>query len=94
MKKLNFKTLALLGLGIITLGIAATAGAQSGRHDRMDGRAAERDIDRLMGERSQARADHNWGKVRQDNRLMRADWKWVGRDYRRAHSDYWPFHDR
>ncbi len=94
MKMLNLKTLALVGLGVVTLGMTAAAGAQSTRHDRMDGRAAERDIDRLIGERAQARTDHNWGKVRQDNRLMKADWKWVGRDYRRAHTDYWPFRDR
>jgi hypothetical protein len=88
---LTLKTLALLGLGVVTLSLTATAGAQSARHDRMDGRAAERDIDHLMGLRAQARAEHNRGKIRQDNRLMRADWRWVSRDDRRAHSGYWPF---
>jgi hypothetical protein len=86
----EFKTLGIICVcAALMTGIA---GAQSPRHDVMDARAAERDIDRLMIERRQARADHNWGKVRQDNRLMRADWKWVGRDYRRAHHDYYPFH--
>jgi hypothetical protein len=87
----NFKPVGTICALVVLIAGSVVAGAQSRRHDIMDARAAERDIDRLMVERSQARAAHNWGKVRQDNRLMRADWKWVSRDYRRAHRRYYPF---
>jgi hypothetical protein len=86
-----FKTLGTIGTCAALVAAVVMAGAQTRRHDMMDARAAERDIDRLMMERSQARAAHNWGKVKQDNRLMKADWKWVSRDYKKAHRGYYPF---
>ncbi len=88
----SIKNLGLTSLCLAAIAMATIGAAQSQRHDKMDGRAAERDIDRLMIDRADARANHNWGKVKQDNRLMNRDWHFVRKDYRRAHADYYPFH--
>lgn len=80
----QIKTIGILGLCMAAIGVASFAGAQSVRHDRMDARAARADIRRLQADRAQARMDHNWGKVAQDNRLISRDRQFTRKDTRKV----------
>ncbi len=66
------------------LGFASIAGAQTVRHDKMDARAARADIRRLQMDRRMALRHHDWGKVKQDDRLIRADQHWIHKDVRKV----------
>jgi hypothetical protein len=76
----------LLGLIVVTACFAAccSAGAQSVHHDRMDARAAHADYMHLKADRRIARMHHNWGKVKEDNRLMAVDRKFMRKDRRKV----------
>jgi len=79
MTKLNLGTLVLLATCVAAFG---TAGAQTMHHDRMDARAAKADIMRLKADRRNAVRTRNWGKVKQDDRLIAADKHFVRKDIR------------
>ena len=79
----NFK-LGTFGLLVVCVASFGLAGAQSVRHDKMDARAAKADIIRLQAERRQAKIDHNWGKVAQDDRLIAADKHFLKKDVRKV----------
>ncbi len=83
MKNFNIANLSRLGVGLLLLGVGF-ASAQSVRHDVMDAGGARADIVKLKAERRAARRAHNWGKVRQDNRLIAADRKFLHRDVRKV----------
>jgi hypothetical protein len=83
MNKVKFANLFLFAVCLGAIGVAGSAGAQSVRHDVMDAQSARADIIRLKEERSMARSNHNWGKVRQDNRLIAADRHFLHQDKRK-----------
>jgi hypothetical protein len=50
----------------------------------MDARAAHADYMHLKADRRIARMHHNWGKVKEDNRLMAVDRKFMRKDRRKV----------
>jgi hypothetical protein len=80
MKQFNLGKLVVLALCLGAIGVAASADAQSVRHDIMDARGAKADIIKLKADRAIAKHQHNWGKVKQDNRLIANDRKFLHKD--------------
>ena len=81
MTNIKLGTLVFLAACMATLG---AAGAQTVRHDKMDARAARADIRRLRADRRRAVRMGNWGKVKQDDRLIAADQHFVRKDARKV----------
>lgn len=75
------KIFALLGIGLAIVGVAD---AQSLHRERLDARAARRDMARVQADLNQARADRNWGKIAQDRRLIAADQRDIRSDLHKA----------
>ena len=84
MKTLNTARFVGLALCVASVCLAASADAQAIRHDKMDARAARRDIARLQKDRARAVHYKNWSKVAQDDRLIASDRFWVTRDHHKV----------
>jgi len=84
MKQITFRTLAVLGSCMAAMSFASFASAQSIHHDKMDAKAAMKDIRRLQADKAMARRNHDWKKVEQDQRLIDADRHFVRKDVRKV----------
>ena len=86
MKNLMTKNLLILAACVTAISAASIGSAQSAHHDYMDAHAAKMDLIRLRADRKMARAARDWGKVRQDDRLMAKDRYWIRKDLHRANN--------
>jgi hypothetical protein len=77
---LNKQSLISLVACVSVVAMVSVAGAQTVRHDKMDSRAARRDISRLQKDRARAVHYKNWAKVAQDDRLIGSDRLWIRKD--------------
>ncbi len=83
MKLSNLK-LGSIALTAICLASFIPAAAQSVRHDRMDARAARADIRNLMVVRRRCIKYKNWRKLKQTDRLIARDQKFINKDVRKV----------
>jgi hypothetical protein len=77
----RFKGFAVLATCLAILGAtvasAQVVNASDPHHNRLDLKAAQRDVAKLRADRRRARKYKNWAKAEQDERLIKADELWI-----------------